>query len=181
MTVSMYDASVGVFREGLEHSSAMLMKARSHAEERGMDLSMLINGRLYPDMDPLTQQVRCVAAVAMNVASKLAGVTAPLSGIGADAPGVGFDDCQAWIRRALDFLGQLPPDWFFDAATRQIIFPLRNVPCTFTGKSFLLRFGLPNFFFHSTVLYAILRYHGVPLEKSDFALHEFDGTPATFT
>src|SRR5262245_23024154 len=145
MPLSMYDASVPVFREALGHSSAILQKARQSAARSGMDPAALIHGRLYPDMYPLTQQVRGICVLSMTVSSRLAGASSAPS-IDADRADIGFDDYHAWIETALAFLAALDPAAFDGAAERTIVFPLRGTPCHFTGKSFLFRFGLPNFY-----------------------------------
>lgn len=180
MPFSMYDASVPVFRESLQHASAILVKAEQHAAQHAIQPEVLINGRLFPDMHPLKQQARGIATLSMLVSSKLADDAPPFQPISAEGSDVTFDAMRGWMHVALDYLGNLEPSQFVRSADKEVTFPLRNVPCKFTGKSYLLRFGLPNFFFHCTVLYSILRHLSVPLGKSDFVLPEFDGTAMTF-
>jgi len=180
MTFSIYSASVPVCRETLEKLLLICDKAVAHAEAHGTDPGALLEARLYPDMYPLAHQARGVAVLAMRICAQLGGGEPPLNLIDLEKPNLTFDDLKRWFGVALDYLSQVRPEALAGADGKEIVFPLRNVPCTFTGASYLLRFGLPNLFFHTTVFYAILRHNGVPVGKSDFVLPEFAGVPAHF-
>jgi hypothetical protein len=180
MQTLMYDLSVPTFQEGLSHAAAILQKALSYAEGHGVDPATYVTGRLYPDMYPLALQVRGITTLAMVVSSRIATDAPPFAPINVDEDTATFADFQHWIDQSRRYLAQLQPAQFADAADKEVIFPLRAVACRFTGKSYLVRFGLPNFYFHATVLYAILRSQGVPLGKSDFVLPEYTGAPTFF-
>ncbi|MDB5849376.1 MAG: hypothetical protein JWP29_3128 [Rhodoferax sp.] len=165
MTVSLYAASVPVFQQMLGGLSAVLHKAEVHAAERKIEPDALLQARLYPDMFALLRQVQVAADFAKSVSARLAGVEVPKM----DDTEATFADLQARIAKTLTFIGGLPQADIEGAADRRIVTqagtPKEKV---FTGQSYLLNYGLPHFFFHTTTAYAILRHNGVEVGKKDY-------------
>ena len=169
MTISMYRSSVGVFTQFLGVLSELLDHAAAHAEARKIDPSVLLNARLYPNMYSLTRQVGEANRHAVLACALLAGVDPPLfPDSEPDIP-----ELKARIARAKDFIGSLPPAEINGAGPKEVVFTFRSGSTRkFTGQSLLLTFSVPQFFFHVTTAYDILRHCGVDLVKKDFL-----GTP----
>ena len=165
MTISMYSASVPVFRNMLGNLSHFLDKAQAHAETRKFDPQVLVDDRLAPDMLPLRKQVQIACDAAKNGLARLSGVEAPK-----------FEDNEATlaelkerIRKTLDFLDSVPRGKVDGCEDKDITFPAgRDVTRTLKGEAYLLNVALPNLFFHVTTAYAILRHNGVELGKGDY-------------
>jgi hypothetical protein len=170
VTISMYRSSAGVFLQFLGSLSDLLDHAAVHAEARKIDPSILLNARLYPDMYNLTRQVGEAIRHAVLACSLLAGVDPPaLPDTEADIP-----ELKARIANAMGFIGSLRPDQINGAGKKEVVFTFRNgSERSFTGLSLLLTFSVPQFIFHVTTAYDILRHCGVPLVKKDFL-----GTPS---
>jgi hypothetical protein len=169
MTISMYKASVPIFVQFLTSLSAVLDKAAAHAEAKKIDPSVLLNMRLAPDMFPLVRQVRAATDHAANACGRLAGVELPtFSNSEATIP-----ELKDRIAKTIDFLKALAPEQIDgrEDAQIKITFP-SGATRDFTGQSLLLNNSLPNFYFHCTTAYDILRHCGVELGKRDFM-----GTP----
>ena len=171
MTISMYKASVPIFVQFLTSLSAVLDKAAAHAEAKKIDPSVLLNTRLAPDMFPLVRQVRAATDHAINACGRLAGAELPsFANTEATIP-----ELKERIAKTIDFLRTLEPgqiDGSEDAEIK-ITFP-SGATREFTGQSLLLNNSLPNFYFHCTTAYDILRHCGLELGKRDFM-----GTPVT--
>jgi hypothetical protein len=169
VTISMYRSSVGVFTQFLGSLSELLDHAAVHAEARKIDPSILLNARLYPNMYSLTRQVGEANRHAVLACALLAGVDPPVfPDFEPDIP-----ELKARIARAADFIRSLPPAQINGAGKKEVVFTFRNgATRTFTGQSLLLTFSVPQFFFHVTTAYDILRHCGVDLVKKDFL-----GTP----
>jgi hypothetical protein len=163
MSISMYQASVPVFVRGLTNLRGILAKAASHAQTRKIQESVLFNARLYPDMFPLSRQVQIASDHAKGVA-RLAGQEPPPYEDNEQS----FADLAARIDRTLAFLNTLTPGEIDGSEERLVSRKLGGKMMTFKGQVFLLQVALPNFYFHSTTAYAILRHNGVELGKSDF-------------
>ncbi|MGH8849749.1 MAG: DUF1993 domain-containing protein [Casimicrobiaceae bacterium] len=164
MAISMYQASVPVFTRALTNLRAVLQKAAAHAQARKIDEAVLVNARLYPDMLPLSSQVQIASDFARGTAARLAGTELP-----------SFEDNEktlaeliARIDRTLDYLRTQKAAAIDGSEGREVIRPVRGEPHKFTGLNYLLQFALPNFFFHATTAYDILRHNGVELAKGDF-------------
>lgn len=165
MTISMYSASVPVFRNMLGNLSHCLDKAQAHAEARKFDPKVLVEDRLAPDMLPFKRQVQIACDACKNGLARLAGVEAPK-----------FEDNESTlaelkerIRKTLDFLDSVPRASVDGTDDKDITFPAgRDVTRTLKGEAYLLGVALPNLFFHVTTAYAILRHNGVELGKGDF-------------
>lgn len=143
----------------------VLHKAEAHATEKKIDPNALLEARLFPDMFPLLRQVQVASDFAKSVSARLAGVEVPKLEDNEQT----FADLQARIVTVLGFIEGLDTAKFDEAATREII-TQAGTPKEkrFTGQSYLLNYGLPHFFFHTTTAYAILRHNGVEVGKKDY-------------
>ena len=165
MTISMHSASAPIFLTMLGNLSTWLDKAAAHAEARRFDPQVLMNARLAPDMLPFVKQVQIACDAAKLGLARLAGIDAPR-----------FDDSEATLgelRQRIDatceFLRGVRPEQVDGSEERAVSVPMRNRdPLAFRGEDYLRQFALPNFFFHVTTAYAILRHNGVQLGKADF-------------
>ncbi|QPC87301.1 DUF1993 family protein [Mesorhizobium sp. NBSH29] len=164
MTLALHDISIPVFIRTLDAMSDFLRKGRAFADKTGLDHSKLLQGRLYEDMAPLTAQIQRASDTAKNAAVRV-GALPPLP---MDDNEVSFDDLEARIAATVAFLQTVPASAMNGREEAEVIFKTRTAEITFTGQSYLLTYALPNFFFHVTTAYAILRHNGVPLGKMDF-------------
>lgn len=165
MTISMYNASIPVFKQMLNSMSDVLDKAEIFAREKKIEPEILLQARLFPDMFPLVRQVQIAADFAKGVSARLANVEVP----GYEDNEKSFADLQARIKKTLTFIESLAQTQFADAASREIVTrPGTPKEKKFTGLSYLLSYGLPQFFFHVTTTYAILRHNGVEIGKGDY-------------
>ncbi len=169
MTISMYQASVPIFVQFLAGLSAVLDKAAAFAEAKKVEPSVLLSTRLSPDMFPLVRQVRAATDHAISACGRLAGAELPtFANSEATIP-----ELKDRIAKTVDFLKGLKPGQIDGSEGKEIkiTFPSGAVR-EFTGQSLLLNNSLPNFYFHCTTAYDILRHCGVELGKRDFM-----GTP----
>ncbi|ODV42759.1 hypothetical protein AWV79_23780 [Cupriavidus sp. UYMMa02A] len=164
MALSMYDVSIPAFIRALTNLSAILEKGAAHAQAQGMDPADLIQTRLIADMDALPAQVQRASDAAKGCAARLAGVDIPSY---ADTETT-FPELQARIAKTVDYLKSIRPEQLEGSETRVVELKLRQGPITFDGKSYLLGFALPNFYFHVTTAYDILRHKGVQIGKMDY-------------
>ena len=164
MSVSVYQASVPVFTQFLEALSATMAKASAHAVAKKIDPQAYCQARLFPDMFPFARQVQLTADFAKNTTSRLAGLDPPKF---ADDEKT-FEELQGRIARTLTHIKSIPAAQIDAASERTVTIPMRGNTMTFTGNNYLMHFALPNFFFHASTAYAILRENGVELGKGDF-------------
>ena len=164
MSVSLYELSVPMFLHSLEALATVLTKAEANAEERKIDPAVLLNSRLAPDMFALKNQVQLASDHAKGATSRLAGRDIPRYEDNEQS----FAELQARIAKTRDYLGTFKPEEFEGAEARQVVIKGRVRELTFTGLAYLRHFALPNFFFHTTTTYDILRHNGVPLSKVEF-------------
>lgn len=165
MTISMYSASVPVFRQMLGNMLQWLDKAEAHALARKFDAANYLGLRLAPDMLGFVTQVQIACDGAKRGVARLTGVEAPVH---ADDEKT-IDQLRDRIRSTLAFIESVPAEKFAGSETRAIEVPQRNRdPLKFDGEGFLKHFALPNFFFHVTTAYALLRHAGVELGKKDY-------------
>jgi uncharacterized protein len=170
MTISMHRSSVGIFTQYLGSLSHLLDRAAEHAEVRKIDPAILLNMRLYPNMYSLTRQVGEAIRHAVLACGLLASVDPP------KFPDIEPDiaELKARIATTVDFMRGLQPAEINGTEQKEVVFTFRNgTTRKFTGQSLLLTFSMPQFFFHVTTAYDILRHCGVGLAKKDFL-----GTPA---
>ena len=164
MTTNLYATSVPAFLQMLKSLSSILTKAAAHAEAKKIDPSVFVNARLAPDMLPLTRQVQILTDQVKGCASRLAGQEPPKW---ADDEKT-FADLHARVAKTIAHLKTFKPEQFEGAEKRAIEIKFPNATFNFTGKDYLLNFVTPNFYFHYTTAYAILRHNGVPIGKGDF-------------
>ena len=160
----MFDTSVPVFVHFLKSLSSILKKAEAHCEAKKIDPAVLLGMRLYPDMLALTRQVQIATDSAKGAGARLAGIAVPSF---ADEEKT-FADLQSRIAKTQDFLGTLTKEQFAGAATRAISFKAGSREMNFTGGEYLEIWAKPNFFFHVTTAYAILRHNGLDIGKPDY-------------
>jgi uncharacterized protein len=164
MTLSMYQAAVPAFLQLLNSLSAILDKAEAFAEECKIDPAVLLNYRLAPDMFPLTRQVQVATDQAKGCCARLAGVEVPKY---ADDETT-FAELKARIARTTDFVQGFKPSDIDGSEERDIAITAGSRELRFKGQQYLVSFVLPNFYFHVTTAYNILRHCGLPIGKRDF-------------
>jgi hypothetical protein len=164
MSLSMHAASVPAFVRTLNAMLVWLDKAQAHAEARKFDTANYLGLRLAPDMLPLTRQVQIASDGVKGCVARLAGIDVPQW----EDTETTFDDVRARITKTLDFVQSVPAAQIDGSEDKAITMKMRTGELQFTGQSYLLTFVLPNFYFHATTLYALLRHAGVPLGKMDF-------------
>jgi hypothetical protein len=164
MSLSLYDISIPVFITALRNLSHNLHKGEAYAAEQGIAEVELTTARLFPDMLPLTGQIQRASDTARFVAVRV-GQTEPRPMADNE---VSLADLQARIAATIDYLSAVAPDSMDGRETSAVSFKAGPRTLNFTGTSYILGFALPNFYFHVTTAYAILRHKGVPLGKTDF-------------
>ncbi|WP_437288927.1 DUF1993 domain-containing protein [Sorangium sp. So ce406] len=164
MAISMYQASVPVFVRMFGNLSAILTKAAAYAEAKKIEPRVLLDARLAPDMLSLTRQVQIASDSAKGCGARLAGVDVPKF----EDNEASFDELQARIAKTVAFLNSLRPEQIDGSEDRDISIPTRGQALQFKALPFLLHFALPNFYFHVTTTYAILRHNGLDIGKMDY-------------
>jgi uncharacterized protein len=160
----MFDASVPVLTHFLKGLSAILKKAEAHCEAKKIDPNALLQARLYPDMLAFTRQVQIACDFGKGTSARLAGVEVPSY---PDEEKT-FAELQSRIAKTLDFIGSLKKEKFSDAATRTVTIKVGGQDMSFKGAEYLSGFALPNFYFHLTTAYNILRHNGLEIGKRDY-------------
>jgi len=164
MTITVHQASVPVFAQGLKGLKGVLAKAAAHVETRKLDPDALLKARLFPDMFPLLRQVQIATDFAKGCAARLAGQEAPAW----DDVETSFDELIARVDRAIAYVEGLDPAGFEGAEDRDITLTRRGETSVVKGLAYLQAQAQPNFFFHLTTAYAILRKNGVEIGKRDY-------------
>jgi hypothetical protein len=164
MSLSMYQASIPVFIRMLGNLSTILGKAAAYAEAKKIDPSVLINARLAPDMLPLAFQVWTACDSAKGCAARLAGIDIPSH----PDTETTFPEFQARIAKTIEFLQSVSAAQIDGSEERTVVLKLRTQEVQYKGQAYLLTFALPNFYFHTTTAYAILRHNGLDIGKADF-------------
>ncbi|MDQ3188002.1 MAG: DUF1993 domain-containing protein [Pseudomonadota bacterium] len=165
MSISMYAASVPVFTQMLGGLSGLLKKAEAHAEQHKIEPEALLHARLFPTMFALRRQVQIACDFARGVSARLAGVEVPKS---PDTEQT-FAELQALITKTQSFIAGLSQSQFGGSESREIVTrPGTPKERRFNGQDYLLSYGLPQFFFHVTTAYALLRHNGIDLGKGDY-------------
>ncbi len=144
--------------------SRVLKTGEAHCTEKGIDPSVLLTARLFPDMLNLISNVRIASDTAKGAAARLTGTENPSF----SDEETSFDDLQARIAKTIEYLGTVDEAGFADADAREVILPAGGQEFKFTGAAYLMTFVTPNFYFHATTVYNILRHNGVELGKRDF-------------
>lgn len=165
MALSMYTASVPVFQHMLRNLSHILDKADASAQARKFDPAVLMTARLAPDMLPFTRQILIACDAAKNGVGRISGVEAPKF----EDNEASIAELKARIGKTLDYLATVPASALDGTEDKEVTFPVgRDRTRTMTAQAYLLTWTLPNFFFHVTTAYAILRHNGVDLGKTDY-------------
>ncbi|HMK13582.1 MAG TPA: DUF1993 domain-containing protein [Burkholderiales bacterium] len=164
MKISMYEASIPVFIRMSKNLVAILAKGAAYAEAKKIDPTVLVNSRLYPDMFPLVRQVQIASDAAKGCGARLAGQEPPKF----EDNETTFPELLARIDKTIAYLETLKPEQINGSEGKTITLQIRKNMMTFLGMPFLLNFALPNFYFHVTTAYDILRHCGVEIGKQDF-------------
>ncbi|HME68430.1 MAG TPA: DUF1993 domain-containing protein [Myxococcota bacterium] len=164
MSISMHSVSAPVFVRMLGNLLTWLDKAELHAQAKKFDVNVLLTARLAPDMLPFATQIQIAADAAKFGVARLAGAEAPK-----------FEDNEASIaelkervRKTIEFVQSVPAAQIDGSENKDIIIPRRDGSMVLKGEIFLKHFSLPNFFFHVTTTYALLRHNGIELGKVDY-------------
>jgi uncharacterized protein len=164
MKISVHAASVDLLANSLSNLSHLLEKGHAHAIARKYDPALLLAARLAPDMFPLTRQVQIASDASKFGVARLAGVEAPKF----EDKEQTFEELTARIARTIDFIKSVPAGSLEGSEDRIIKVPARDRTLEFKGLDYLIRFVIPNAFFHITSAYAILRHSGVEIGKNDY-------------
>ena len=165
MSLSMHAATAPVFARTLSNMLAWLDKAQAHAEVRKFDTTNYLGLRLAPDMLPFTRQIQITTDGVKGCMARLAGQEVPKW----EDNEATLDELRARIQKSLDYVASFAPAQIDGSEGREILLPTRQGdPKRFTGESYVKHFVLPNFFFHATTTYTLLRHAGVELGKRDY-------------
>ena len=164
MSLTMYQASIPVFIHMLGNLAKILDKAAAHAETKNIDPVIFINARLAPDMYSLNRQVQIATDMAKGCAARLAGIEVPSY---ADNEST-FPELQARIAKTVSFLQSVSAEQINGSEERTVTLKMHGKEIGFLGQPYLLHYVLPNFYFHITTAYAILRHNGLEIGKMDF-------------
>ncbi|MGH8795702.1 MAG: DUF1993 domain-containing protein [Caldimonas sp.] len=164
MSITMHSASVPIFVRMLGNMTVWLDKAEAHAQAKKFEPAVYLTSRLAPDMLPFTKQIQIACDAVKFGIARLAGVDAPKF----EDNETSLADLRARIRKTIDFVESVPASKIDGSETRDVIVPRRDGSMTLKGEVYLKHFALPNFFFHVTTVYALLRHNGVELGKADY-------------
>jgi hypothetical protein len=164
MSITMYQACVPVFQKSLTALKAILKKGEDHCAERKIDPAVMLNSRLFPDMFALTRQVQIAADVAKGACCRLAGKDV----VSFEDKETTFADLYARIDRTLELVNAANAADIDGSEDRDIVITPGGREMKFKGQTYLVNWVMPNFFFHVTTTYAILRHNGVEIGKMDF-------------
>ena len=168
MTISMYQASAPRFANTLKNLSAILDKAQAYADAEKIDPRVLTAARLFPDMFPMSRQVQSACDTAKGAVARLAGVEIPVH----EDTEQTFEELKARIAKTIAFVNSVKPAQVDGGEDREVVLKFRSGEVKFKGMQYLLGHALPNFYFHVTTAYDILRHNGVEVGKRDYI-----GTP----
>ena len=164
MAMSMYQASIPQFVKMLTNLSNILKKCEAFAKEKNIDGAVLVNDRLAPDMFPLSKQVQIACDQVKNGMARLAGIEPPKF----DDHETTFEQLQERIVKTIAFARAITPAQLEGSETKEIKFSIKEWSFEFVGDQYLLTWIIPNFYFHITTAYNILRHNGVEVGKSDY-------------
>jgi len=164
MNISMYQASAPRFARMLRNLSALLDHGQAYCEAKKIEPGVITGARLYPDMYPLTRQVQIACDTAKGAVARLAAVEAPKH----EDTEQTFAELKGRIAKTVDFIESVKAEKIDGAEDREIVLKMRSGERKFNGLQYLLGFAYPNFYFHVTTAYNILRHNGVEIGKTDF-------------
>jgi len=160
----MYQASVPQFVKVLGNLSNIIDKAQAHVDAKKLDAAALIDFRLFPDMLPMKSQVQIACDTAKGVVARLAGVEIPVH----EDTEKTLADLKARIAKAVAFMQTVKPEQIDGTEDREVVIKRGETDIRYTGMQFLLGRALPNFYFHVTTAYNILRHNGIEIGKRDY-------------
>ena len=163
-TITMHSASVPILVRMLTNVSVWFDKAEAHAVAKKFEPSVYLSARLAPDMLPFTAQIQIACDTAKFLISRLAGVDAPKF----DDSEASLADLRARVAATIEFIKSVPAEKIDGTEDKDVTLPRRTGPIVMKGDAYLKHFALPNFFFHLTTAYALLRHNGVEIGKMDF-------------
>jgi hypothetical protein len=161
---SLYHVTVPMFTRALTNLLQQLNKAEAHAQQKKFDAKALIDARLIADMLPLTAQIQVSCDNAKGAVARLAGIEPPKH----EDSEKTLPELKARIAKTLDFIGTVSEEQFAGADAREIVLKFPNLTLKFNGLDYVTKFAVPNFYFHVTMAYAIMRKNGVELGKGDY-------------
>jgi hypothetical protein len=164
MSISIYEISIASMLRGLDNLSTLIDKAAAYAEQKKFDSKVLAEARIFPDMLPFTAQIQIACDTAKGAAARLAAVDIPKY----EDTEKTFAELKARIAKTVTFLKSIKPEQMQGDERRPIILQFPQMTLKFTALSYLTDFVLPNFYFHLTTAYALLRHNGVELSKRDY-------------
>jgi hypothetical protein len=164
MSITMHSASAPVFVRMLGNLLTWLDKAQARADEKKFDPAVLLGARLAPDMLPLTKQIQIACDTAKFAAARLGSAQAPTF----EDNETTLDQLRARVHATIEFVKSVPAASVVDSESKEITIPRRDGSMTMKGEDYLRFFVMPNFYFHVTTVYALLRHNGVELGKMDF-------------
>jgi hypothetical protein len=164
MSISVYDQVIAPLSRMLSNLDAVISKAEEYAAKYNIEPETLIQARLFPNMLPLVFQIRIATDTAKGAAARLSGSSVPKWADDEET----FADVHGRIRKAIDFLETFKPEQFEGSEKRKIELKLGPREVKFTGTDYITGFVIPNFYFHVTTAYAILRHNGVDVGKKDY-------------
>jgi hypothetical protein len=162
--LSIYDAAIPPLKRALSNLAAILKKGEEYADAKKVDHQVLLNSRLFVDMYPLTRQVQIATGMSKGAGARLAAIEIPKY----EDNEASFAELQARIAKTIAFLDSINPQQLEGAESREITITIRKADIKFSGQDYLLKWVLPNVYFHVTTAYNILRHNGVELAKQDF-------------
>ena len=164
MSFTIYDASIPPMIRALQNLSKIMDKATAQAKQKDLPLSQLLEAKLAPDMRPFPFQIQTASDTAKGCAARLAGIEAPSM----PDTETTFAELQTRIAKTVAFLESVKPEQLAGAENREVVLKFPSGEMKFTGKDYVTGFALPNFYFHVTTAYALLRSNGIEIGKRDF-------------
>ena len=162
--LNMYDATIPALTRTLSNLATILKIGEAHADTKKIEHTALLNARLFPDMYPLSRQVQIATDMSKGAAARLAEIEIPKY----EDDETTFAELQARIAKTIAFIETVQPAQIEGSESREVTITIRKVDLKFTGQDYLLKWVIPNVYFHVTTTYNILRHNGVELGKSDF-------------
>lgn len=164
-TISMYNASIPIFKQLLSALKVILDKAEAHITSHEIDATTLLQASLHPDMYNFTRQIQIATDFSKGITARLAGIEVPSF----EDNEASFSELKARIEKTLLFISNIRPEQINSSEEKEIITrPGTTKEKKFNGQSYLLHYGIPQFFFHVTTAYDILRSKGVQIGKRDY-------------
>lgn len=164
MAFSIYDASIPPMIRMLQSISKIMDKAVAQAKAEDKDVATLLDARLAPDMHPFPRQIQIMSDAAKGCAARLAGIEAP----GMPDTETTFPELQQRIAKTIAFLQSVKPEQCAGAEDRKVELKTPSRTLEFSGRDYVTQFALPNFYFHATTAYGLLRHKGITIGKMDY-------------